>query len=162
MGKYAQHDSYRNWYGKKKSYVSGYDTAGAMAEINKLIKEAYELNLKNFKEALSLTSDSFVSAIETALGSGSKFSITDMVTDSFNKVYADLIGRAGGDILGSQITDVIMQQMANMGISKESFTGMTPQEIINKINEAMANAPAELQKVFEALGISAEKSQRAI
>lgn len=159
FGKFAKYTSYidaSDWF-KKKSYISGYDTAGAMEEINRLIKEAYDLNLQKFKEALNLTADSFVGAIESAMKEGKTFSITDMVTDSFNKVYADLIGRAGGDILGSKITDIIMQQMATLGISKESFAGMTPQQIIDKINELMKNAPAELQKIFDELGISAEK-----
>ena len=81
MAKYAQYDTYRTWYGKEKAYIKGYDTVGAMAEINRLIKEAYRTNLDSFKEAVGISSDSFANAMKEALSGGD---VEEIVNDLFN------------------------------------------------------------------------------
>lgn len=162
FGKYAQRDSYRNWYGKKESYISGYDTAGAMAEITKLIEEAWQANLEGFAQALSLSSQDFIKNMVDVFKSGG--SISESVNDMFyNAVIEAFFNQELFETLNKNlsgaISEIIIGELSTEGIDLGmDFKGMTPGEMIEAYTKIYGASSDKLKEILEQLGLAASSA----
>jgi hypothetical protein len=154
MGKYAQYGSYRTWYGKKKSYISGYDVEGAMTEIQALIDDAWQQNLDNFKEAVGLMSSDFSSQFASVFKSGgdAKTALDAMLRDSFSKsVFYSEAFESLGDQLGDKFSDIIFDEVdLNIG----DVSGMSFEEAYETMLKLYEDTTGSLNEEFEKLGIA--------
>lgn len=154
MGKYAQYSRSRNWYGKSSSYISGYDTAGFLKEVNALIEEAYQTNLDAYKEQVGLTSDSFVSAIKEGMENATDLDISSMIESAFYDSYSAMIGEVFGENIGDTISETIFDILENAGVTQSDLSNMSVSEQIAYIQSLMDNSSTYLSEVFDELGLS--------
>lgn len=151
--KYAQYGSYRSW-GRKKSYISGYDTEGAMAEIQRLIDDAWQQNLDNFKGAVGLMSSDFSSQFASIFkkGGDAKTALDAMLRDSFSKsvFYSEAFEKLG-DQLGDKFSDIIFDEVdLNIG----DVSGMSFEEAYETMLKLYEDTTGNLNDEFEKLGIA--------
>lgn len=164
--KYAQYSSYydaSDWF-KKKSYISGYDTAGAMAEINRLIEEAYQKNLENFKEALSLTTSSFASALSSALDGGDVESIlTDMFNNAMKTAFLNQeMFESVYKAIGTSMSDLVLQAMGGKGKTADELKNMSLTDLVAYLKEMMSTWTDVQKKAFEEAGLSLDNLTKAV
>ena len=152
-----KYSSTKNWYGKKDSYISGYDTTGFLAEVNALIEEAYQVNLDAYKEQVGLTSDSFVSAIKEGMENATALDISSMIESAFYDSYSAMIGEVFGENIGDTISETIFDVLENAGVNQSDLANMSVSEQIAYIQSLMDNSSTYLSEVFEQLGLSASK-----
>ena len=154
MGKYAQYGSYRTWYGKKKSYISGYDVEGAMTEIQGLIDDAWQQNLDNFKSAVGIMSSDFSSSFASVFKSGgdAKTALDAMLRDSFSKsvFYSEAFEKLG-DQLGDKFSDIIFE---DIDLSIADVSGMSFEEAYETMLKLYEDTTGSLNDEFDKLGIA--------
>lgn len=154
IGKYAQYGKTHNWYGGHESYISGYDTAGFLKEVNALIEEAYQVNLDAYKEQVGITSDSFVSAISEAIENAEDLDVASMIQSAFNQSYSAMIGEIFGENMGDVISETIMSVVGDLGVEESDLKGMTPAQQIAYIQSLIDNSSTYLSQIFDELGVS--------
>lgn len=164
--KYAQYKSYidsSDWF-KRKSYISGYDTAGAMAEINRLIEEAYQKNLENFKEALNLTTSSFASALSSALDGGDVESIlTDMFNNAMKTAFLNQeMFESVYKAIGTSMSDLVLQAMGGKGKTADELKNMSLTDLVAYLKEMMSTWTDVQKKAFEEAGLSLDNLTKAV
>lgn len=151
MSKYAYRKDFinsANWF-QKDSQIVGYDIAGAMAEINKLISEAYKKNLENFKEAIGLTTDAFANGLMDALEGGDIDKVLEKLnTDALKKAYINQEAfTTAFKVLGNKQMESILSVMGLKAKSEDELSKMSAEEITAYIKDMMKGFP-ELMKQF--------------
>lgn len=164
FGKYAKRETYRDLsdWGKEKSYISGYDVTGAMAEINKLIAEAWQTNIDGFAEALSLSSQDFISNMVDVFKSGG--SISESVTDMFkNGLIEAFFSQQAFEALNKNfsgaISEALLNELTTEGINLGiDFKGMSFEEMLAAYTEIYGASSEKLQEILERLGLAASSA----
>jgi len=160
LGNYAQYSSYTDWsdWGKKKSYISGYDTTGFMTEVNKLIDEAWKKNLENYKSAIGLTTDAFASTMEGVIDGGDfETSLAELYSSALKTSF--LNQKAFENVysaIGTSMTDLILQQMGSSALTTEQLATMSLSEQVAYLKQLMSTWTDVQSEAFAQAGLSAE------
>lgn len=162
-GKYEQYGSSRNWYGKKESYVKGYDTVGIVAEINELIEQAYRLNLDNFKNAVGLTSQNFSKGLEQAFrGDGdAQKAINDIMTNAMiTAVFNSQAFEEAGKMLGDSFSEDFFANFEDFDIG--DFANLSLEERMEMYVRMFDEGYDYLEEQFERLGLQLDRTTEGL